>query len=174
MGPVAVDFEGEEWRDIPGLSYYQASNFGRVRSWRKARWGRADHPRLLTGSGRVHLAVNVVEDSGRKTPRLVHKLVLIAFKGHPPQGMVGCHNDGNSKNNHLSNLRWDTYQGNEADKIPLSRDNRGDRHGNAKLTWVDVESIRSDPRGPKALAAAHKVSRKTISNIRSWKSWRQR
>ena len=55
--------------------------------------------------------------------------------------MVCCHNDGDAANNHLDNLRWDTYRANEHDKI---------RHGtwlvgeqiNAKLTEEEVLEIR--------------------------------
>ena len=177
MGPIVVDLDGEVWMDIQNLSYYQASNYGRVRSWRKARWGRADKPRLLTPCRLGvygHQVVNVVDDAGRKYPRQIHSLVLLAFIGPAPAGMIACHRDGNGGNNRLENLRWDTYSGNEADKVPLGRDSRGERHGNAKLTWLEVDAIRKDPIGPKALAAVYKVSRKTVSNIRGWKSWRQR
>lgn len=174
MGPIAEDLEGEIWKDIPGMSFYQASNFGRIRSWRKARWGRSDKPRLLSPCklGHLgHLFVNVVEDSGRKSPRLVHRLVLFAFVGAAPTGMIACHLDGNGGNNNVINLRWDTPSGNERDKVTLGRDNRGERHGNAKLTWIEVDAIRKDTRSAIALAAMYKVSRRTVSNIRSWKSW---
>lgn len=47
----------------------------------------------------------------------VHRLVLEAFRGTCPQGMEGCHNDGNRANCALDNLRWDTPMNNHADKI---------------------------------------------------------
>lgn len=52
---------------------------------------------------------------------LVHRAVLLAFVGSCPEGMEGCHNDGDMYNNVLSNLRWDTPKNNRADVI---------RHGN--------------------------------------------
>src|SRR4051794_31712386 len=47
---------------------------------------------------------------------LVHRLVLEVFVGPCPAGMECCHADGNSLNNALDNLRWDTPEANEADK----------------------------------------------------------
>lgn len=47
----------------------------------------------------------------------VHRLVLIAFVGPPPDGMEVCHNDGDPTNNVLSNLRWDTRTGNMRDAV---------------------------------------------------------
>lgn len=47
----------------------------------------------------------------------IHRLVLAAFVGAPPEGLIGCHNDGNKLNNHVSNLRWDTYSSNMLDAV---------------------------------------------------------
>ncbi len=55
-------------------------------------------------------------ESGKTCTRYVHRLVLEAFVGPCPPGMVACHYDGNSANNAVSNLRWDTQAGNIADK----------------------------------------------------------
>ena len=48
---------------------------------------------------------------------LVHRLVLLTFRGPCPDGMEGRHLDGDPKNCHLSNLKWDTPKENAADKI---------------------------------------------------------
>lgn len=47
----------------------------------------------------------------------VHVLVLEAFVGLRPTGLVGCHRDDNKENNNLSNLRWDTYSENAHDCV---------------------------------------------------------
>lgn len=56
----------------------------------------------------------------RRTDRMVHervhRLVLEAFIGPCPDGMVGCHTDGDPLNNRLDNLRWDTPSNNNRDK----------------------------------------------------------
>ena len=46
----------------------------------------------------------------------MHRLVLGAFAGPPPEGMEGCHEDNDKTNNRLDNLRWDTRPGNHSDK----------------------------------------------------------
>lgn len=112
----------EEWRPVPGYEgSYEVSSLGRVRSIPRVltmRNGQTrTHPgRLLkprpAGRERMHLQVVV---GGR--PRYVHRLVLLAFHGPAPAGMQGCHNDGNSKNNRLDNLRWDTGSNNRYDSV---------------------------------------------------------
>ena len=41
----------------------------------------------------------------------------------------------------------------------------------AKLTWGEVNLIRSSPLGPKALSEQLDISRKTVHDIRSGRSW---
>ena len=47
----------------------------------------------------------------------VHRLVLTAFRGPCPEGLVGCHNNDVRTDNRLENLRWDTSSANVADSI---------------------------------------------------------
>jgi hypothetical protein len=50
--------------------------------------------------------------------RAVHQLVLEAFVGPCPPGMEACHfPDKTRTNNRLSNLRWDTHEGNVRDRM---------------------------------------------------------
>lgn len=72
----------------------------------------------------------------------VNRLVLLAFVGPCPDGMEGCHNDGNHRNNALSNLRWDTHISNEKDKKRHGTSNEGIRNGTAKLMEEQVREIR--------------------------------
>ena len=44
--------------------------------------------------------------------KLVHRLVLEAFVGPCPDKKECCHNNGNSLDNRLTNLRWDTRRAN--------------------------------------------------------------
>jgi hypothetical protein len=57
---------------------------------------------IRRGSG--HQVVNLHRD-GQKVPRYVHHLVLEAFVGPRPEGLVCCHWDGDPGNNRLENLR---------------------------------------------------------------------
>lgn len=50
-----------------------------------------------------YLSVQLMDEA----PVNVHRLVLLAFVGHPPEDKpFGLHSDGDRKNNHIDNLRW--------------------------------------------------------------------
>jgi len=81
---------------------------------------------------------------------LVHRLVLEAFVGPCPEGMLCRHLDGNGRNNNLSNLCWGTSKENCEDtkrhgRTCLGRKFRsynGEKHPNAALTNEQVIEIR--------------------------------
>ena len=113
----------EQWAPIPGLSDYMASNHGRVR-----RISRDQIVPQHVGNKLGHRRVSVKPDGQSYRGMYVHRLVLMAFRGVCPEGMQGCHNDGNPSNNELSNLRWDTAKANQADRA------RHGTHQNANRT----------------------------------------
>lgn len=101
----------ETWRSVVGyVGLYEVSDLGRVRSLHH-------YSRVLAGgrqpSGRRY--VSLYRDK-TATTRTVARLVLEAFVGPRPAGMVGCHNDGDCKNDAAANLRWDSQQGNCEDR----------------------------------------------------------
>ncbi|RUU22663.1 HNH endonuclease [Mesorhizobium sp. M7A.F.Ca.AU.002.06.1.1] len=108
----------------------------------------------------------------------VHLLVLEAFVGPRPDGLEGCHNDGNPDNNRLDNLRWDTPESNQADRIAHGTDIRGIKNGQSKLTEEDISAIRREyvPRVKgsdcRALASKYGVSHSLIAGIVRNKTWR--
>ena len=127
----------ETWLQIPGYEdHYEVSDQGRVRSMtRRIRFGaggvrwRTHYGVVLkpTVSARDHRRrVGLCRRSVRKI-RLVHQLVLITFSGPRPPGMEVCHNDGDLANNKLSNLRWDTHQGNMLDMVRHGRSEQANR-----------------------------------------------
>lgn len=113
-----------EWKPIPGYPIYEASDDGQIRSIsRVRRTGRHMVPRqfpsvvlspTITYDGYEQVALSAPD--GKRRSHTVHRLVLMAFAGPCPDGMEGCHNDGNRRNNHVSNLRWDTRLANVADR----------------------------------------------------------
>ena len=126
--------EVEIWKDVVGFEgRYQVSNIGNVRSLRFR-----GHKKVSLMKPSVNYAGYLVIGLGpdRKQYR-VHRLVLEAFVGPCPEGMEGCHNDGNRANSVLGNLRWDTPSGNASDR----RDYSGDQNPNAKLSEKDVKEI---------------------------------
>lgn len=97
----------EEWR-ATGINGYEVSNHGRVRSLpRKRTRGGILRPGISSGYQMLSLG-------GRS--RLVHRLVLVAFRGPCPEGLECAHLDGNRFNNALANLVWVTKTENEAHK----------------------------------------------------------
>lgn len=127
----------EQWRSVSGFEgIYEVSDQGRVRSLDrlvllKNGRKRREHGLILKpwkSNRGGYPAVNLAKNGHAKRNYLVHVLVLEAFVGPRPEGFACCHNDGDSANNHLSNLRWDTYSANNHDLV------KHGRHWNAKKT----------------------------------------
>ena len=168
----------EIWKDIPGFEgSYQVSNFGNVRSLdrvvqRKHRWGDTLKTWVYKGKllsckkkGCGHLNVNL----GAKKTFLVHRLVMLAFKGPAPDGCEVRHLNGIPDDNRLENLAWGTRIENRADirrHAQLYRRRQGS-------TWLSEDTIRqikrdlAQPDRPKMaeLAVKYGVHVNTISNI---------
>lgn len=99
------------WRSIPGFAdHYEVSNKGDVRS---KTTGRTLH---LRANGKGRLQIDLYQNGIRTTVE-VHRLVLLAFFGPCPEGMEGCHTDGDHTNNDVRNLRWDTRRENNLDAV---------------------------------------------------------
>lgn len=75
------------------------------------------------GRDRVHLY-----RGGRVSRYLAHYLVALAFIGPRPAGHDVCHRDDDKRNNHHSNLRYDTKAENMMDRV------RNGIHHNANKT----------------------------------------
>ena len=168
----------EEWRPVVGFDGYEVSSFGRVRSWRHngGRPGLNANPRILRGSiakGGYPLVDMRLGD--RHFGRLVHRLVLEAFVGPCPGGMEGCHNDGNSSNARLTNLRWDTPLSNMQDRVEHGTALRGSRVPSSKLNESSVLEIASLLRAGGwrhiDIAGRYSVTRKCIGSIATGRSW---
>lgn len=106
----------EEWKPVVGMEdLYQVSNLGRVRN-RRGRVLRAF--RGSKGAGRVepeHAKVHLHDEEGNVLRKKVHVLVLEAFVGARPEGMLGLHRDDDKNNNTLANLYWGTAWENRQD-----------------------------------------------------------
>lgn len=114
-----------EWRSIPGLEgSYEASDTGLIRSldrWRKIsprngeNYDRFFRGRILkpapSPSGHLHV---VLEGGATRT---VHSLVLEAFKGSCPAGLMARHADDDPANNRIENLSWGTRSENSHDAV---------------------------------------------------------
>lgn len=152
----------ETFKPVPGFEgRYEVSDEGRVRSLRFRSNGA---PRILKSTMNWNGYHVLTLGAERRQVRL-HCLVLEAFVGpRPSPEHDGCHGDNNKDNNHLSNLRWDTKEGNIADR----RSYAGDDNPNAKLTKTQREEIkrrRLAGERPKDLAAEYGVTPPRICQI---------
>lgn len=158
----------EEWRTIAHHPRYEVSSHGRVRRADTKKLMRTDHSNK--GYRRVQLS-----DRGTVTRRLVHHLVLEAFVGPRPDGMEACHfPDRNPSNCRLDNLRWDSRQGNHADKLVHGTHTRGAYNGMAKLNESDVQMVKTYLRAhmpQRAVARLFGVSQPTINDIAVGRTW---
>ena len=159
----------EEWRDVPGWEgWYQVSSQGRVRSvdrtiTQRSRWG--EQTRVMKGRilrpgkcSNAYLSVFFSRPGVQsKQNQLVHRLVAIAFLGDPPLHHEVCHMNGDRTDNRVVNLRWDTRQGNIADKLIHGTDNRGEKNSQSKLSKEDVLNIRTSTLRSNLLALSEPV-----------------
>lgn len=123
--------------------------------------------KLMTGYMRVHIGVDC-----KRISIGVHRLVLLAFAGECPDGMVACHNNGASDDNRPENLRWDTQYENNQDRKRHGTYATGEAHPMAKLTADVVARIRTSELGPTLAAKRFGVSKSTVSRILRGESWK--
>lgn len=168
-----------EFRPIEGYPGYRVSRHGEVQSC----WSRHARPSRMTETWLPlrparrrwgHLTVNLSRD-GKKTSRPVHRLVLEAWAGACPPGLICCHNDGDPSNNSVENLRWDTPQANADDSLKHGTRARGSKCKASKLTEdevVEIRGLRSDGESIGVLASRFGVTYENVLAIVRRKSWR--
>jgi len=143
----------ERWLPIPEWPAYEVSDYGRVRSYLKnvkhegARGGFhriiCDKPqRILKQSTRLRYPYVILRDGSRNWTVKIHALVLLAFIGPRPDGLICCHNDGDPTNNRLDNLRWDTPSSNVQDSIQHGTYKNGGGLARRKFSTREIVQIR--------------------------------
>jgi hypothetical protein len=160
-----ADFPGYTIGDN-GFVWSRRTNGGKLREkWKALKPVKHENDYLY-----VKLCIN-----RKDTIRGIHTLVLEAFVGPCPPGMLACHDpDHNRANNRLVNLRWDTQENNMQDSIRQGRIARGSRAGGSKLTESDVISIRQQIKNGghvPSIANTYGVAEGTIWNIKSRRIW---
>jgi hypothetical protein len=149
--------EVEIWKPIPDWPMYQVSTLGRVKGQRgQLIEAPCDHK----GYPRVDF-----RNKGRRAQIRVHRLVLLAFIGRPPDGHEAMHLNNNRSDNRVENLRWGTSRENWEQKVFEGR-------AAMKLTPGAVREIRARVSEKQTvLAREYGVHQSEISRIRSRQIW---
>lgn len=156
----------EVWRDVDGYAGYQVSNLGRVRTkyWREKWWDNWRYLKLTPNAG-GYLRATIGGELW-----YVHDLVLRAFVGPPPEGMVARHNpDPTPANNVVTNLLWGTRSANNQDTARMGR------MSNQKLTEEEARNIKfllqKGLGGPEIRTVYPQATNGIISCIRRGSTW---
>jgi|SRR5882672_12229316 len=128
------------WREIPGFTNYEVSEYGDVR--RHIAKPRGSGPSLEPGAllkpamDKGYHCYCLTSIRGYRAKVSAAKCVALAFCGEPPtEKHWALHKDDNRKNDHHSNIYWGTAQDNADDR---GRNN----HIPYKLTRADAELLR--------------------------------
>jgi len=133
-----------ERREIPDFPGFWAGDDGTI-------WSTVKNKRNPTGEFKLRkqhkdkrgrFRITLYNSFGGKW-RLVHRVVLSTFRGPCPPGMTCCHNNGNTSDNNIENLRWDTPKSNKQDSFDHGTVAMGSRNGRAKLNELQVKEMRS-------------------------------
>ena len=112
---------------------------------------------------------------GKRTTRLLHRVVLETYRGPCPKGSEALHNDADKSNNGILNLKWGTKQENMEDSKKYFMAHGGTNSAMAKLTPQNVKDIRSlvkQGMSNRKVAKLFDVDHSAISRINTGKTYR--
>jgi len=170
--------ETVEWKLIPSLKRYEASNTGLIRN--------AKTLQILKFQNDIHgyYILTCRPEPKHQVNVRVHRAVAEAFLGKCPDGLVVNHKDGNKKNNNIENLEYITSSENNqhAYDIGLKVANmdqvikKGDEHYNSQITEQQaIEILKFHYRtgfGCRKVAKFFGVSRGVTGNLLANRSWK--
>jgi hypothetical protein len=176
----AVPDAGEPERWLPVAEYeglYEVSDLGRIRSLHggkgKGKRGGLLHP-AVWGETNIHLRVILHKDREQET-RTVHSLVVEAFVGPRPEGLIVCHGPGGVLDNRLTNLSHGTYSKNGGeDRLRDGTLIRGEEIKNSLLTEEIVLNCRGRYLAGEpsvTLAAEFGVNQGTMMDALTGRTW---
>lgn len=167
----------EFWKQIKGFEgVYEVSTLGQIRS--------LDRPQRVRGNGISMQKGQILKQwkqgnymycdlrlPGIKQKARVHVVVLEAFICARPIGMIACHNNGDSTDNRLCNLRWGTYKDNAEDKILHGTHRYGESSAKSKLTEAQAMAILESSETYSKIAKQFGVCKSTVTHIKTGRNW---
>ncbi len=164
------DYEDEYWATYLDFTDYLISNYGRIK---------------IVKTNKIKIQLKIKNKKGYRCVRLlkkghpydfkVHRLVLLTFCGDPPSGHIACHNNGNSLDNRLINLRWATSKENKKDQKEHCPSLDKNSKFYPKISENDILQIRSflAYRGLNTKLALHYgVTYRFIYDVRNYRTWK--
>ncbi|MCG7607124.1 NUMOD4 motif-containing HNH endonuclease [Mycobacterium sp. CnD-18-1] len=161
----------ETWLPIEGYEgCYEVSDHGRVKSLERLNSiGAPVSERILKPmlAGRPKYCTVALHKDGVRNVRKVHHLVLEAFVGGRPEGMMCLHDNDIPTDNRLENLSWGTGSDNQYDSV------RNGRHALAAKTHCSSghplagDNLYVTPDG---MRACRECNRKAVRKYRQRKS----
>jgi hypothetical protein len=161
----------EVWKQHEEYPYVEFSNLGNAR--KLLRNGEYKSYNQTHCSAQPYKQINV--KAGKKL--YVHREVCKLFNHNPdPTEFTHVlHNNNDRYDNRAENLRFGTQQLNMQDRLEAGHYNKGSRHVNAKLTNLDVFTIKwllaHKAVTQTQIASYFGVKPSTISSINTGKTW---
>lgn len=166
------DMDKVVYVDVPGWPKYMAGSDGSILSLK------GKLPRILKQTKRKKSEYSCVSlVNGRfKRSMNIHWVVLLAFCGPKPAGMVRRHIDGNPRNNSISNLAYGTHKKNSLDAIMHGTTLSGEKNKQSKYSESDIEKVRNlyfvDGLRQKEICKITGMKKCQVSGIVLGRSWK--
>ena len=180
-----VDLSG--FWPIPGYHPYLAHADGRiavgvrVRTSPHPRWGtpatRTLRSRILSSAserkGYPRVSLYLPDgDATRQVTASVHRLVALAFHGHPEPGQTHCaHIDGDPTNNRADNLMWCTQGENFRHKAGHHAGTQWGARSLSPAQVIEVRALRRSGMTQRAIADRIGTNQSTVSHVLTGKSY---
>lgn len=161
----------EIWKQIPDYSNYSVSENGKIRN---DKTGQMLNPFDRNGKG--YLAVRLPSIDGVIKNLFVHVLVMSAFIGPRPDGLVVNHKDNNPSNNNVDNLHYCTQGYNISYAFKQGRRSlAGEKNNSSKLKEsqvLEIRKLRKDGEKIKKISEMYSVGQSVISHICTKRYWK--
>lgn len=163
------------YKPIPDWEAYSISKCGEIIRMQPAKGTRICHVlKQQKHKTRPYLMVRL-HCFGKSKTFDVHRLVAMTYIGEIPKHLNVCHINGNAQDNRVENLRIDTRQSNEQDKVLHGTTNRGLRNGMNKhhvQTIIAIKHLIKEGVSSAEISRIFEIPSSQIRNIKNGYKWK--